>query len=436
MKLTIYRSPDADNTGGGNNAGLDLGGLGLGDDSLVQGKQASGNAGAANDGANGQNSQGNAGTGNSANASNQQAIDDAAKKAADDKAKADATAAASGAGANSGQQNAAPTAIEVEGVTYQIDAKGDALDKDGKVFKTKDEITALAAAQQADDLPVVEEVIQRFGITPLDDKGQPKKYEDSVDGIFALANDIAVEKARQDRTKFFTDFPEVADYAKFLARGGDKNEYFKKQSSSWSNIQFDSKNESHLTDAISAELLASGMTKEQVDLTVKMYKDTDKLKEFGEPAYKRLVAQERVKDQQQEQTYREGIAQEQAKMDAHWNTVNSVIKKGTLHNIIIPEADRDAFFSYVAFDADGNGNSKEFLERGKLPVEQQLQLSYLQFKGFDLQKLIATAVKSEQTKTLKLRLSKGQQGVGGGEGIDKGKYSKPNAADVDINKLY
>lgn len=412
MKTIIQRNHDAGTPNGGGNAGSNLDGLGVGDDANLNNSTTVASTPAASN-------EPSAGTPPAETSEAKLARETAEKAAADAKALEDAN-------------KNAPQAVEIDGVQYQLDKDGNAIDKDGKITKTKAELDAL---ESADELPLTDEILQKSGLQILDEKGQPKKYEDTPEGLLALSNDIAAEKSKGLIKQFFDTFPDVEDFALHLQRGGNKEDYFKKQTESWSNFKLDDKDDSQLTSVVVADLMNTGMSKEQAEATAKLYKDTDKLKEFGKAAYTRLTNFEKAQNAENQKAYDAEVAREKAMIDAHWENVKTVVKKGTLQHITIPETDRDAFFSYVAMDADGNGNSKATLDKQKMPVEIQLQLDYLQFKGFDLKTLITNAVKSEQVRTLRLRTKSGQSGVGGGEGIDKARLTKPNDADINVDML-
>lgn len=426
MNTENQNNHDANNTGGGNNAGADLSGLGTTADDLGIVSKGNNNSNSQDSNSSNQNSQQNSNT-NNTGTTNSTDKDKNNQNASSDSGNNNST------DGNDTNQEDKPKAVEIDGVSFEIDKDGNAVDKDKKIVKTKAEIDALIIANE--EIPLVEEVLQKSGYKILGDNGKPKVYEDSTEGLLALATDIANEKAKVVTRKFFDKFPRVEDFAKHLERGGTETEYFAKQSSAWSNVKFDDKNEDQLTGAVVAELTGQGISKEQAELTAKMYKDTDKLKQYGKEAYGRLVGKEKADDAKKEADFNTQLALDKDAEDKHWNNVNQVIKKGTLHNIIIPETDRDEFFSYIAFAADENGNSKAAIDRDKLPLEQQLQLDYLLFKGFDLKKLISSAVKQEKVLSLRSRMAQNQKGASGGEGVNKGNYAKPNDVDVSIDNL-
>jgi hypothetical protein len=414
LKNPIQRNHDANNVGGGNNAGTDVSSL-MDDDDVV-GKPAA-NATSTEpakiDKPDGNNSS--TATNNTPPASSTTAP-----------AKADDT--------QKDKPAETPKAVTVDDVTYQLNDKGDAVDKDGKIVKTKEELDTLEDEQE-DELPLVDELLQKSGREILDDKGKPKKFPDTIEGILELTNDLADDKAKEAYEKRINRHPAAAEFVKYLERGGDPAEYFKAQSTAWSNFKFDEKNDDHLTNAIVAELVSRGIPKDQAEFTAQTYKDTSKLKDFGKAAYQRLVKTEvdarAAKEQQDLQiTTNEAIKEKQ-----YWDSVQEVVKKGKLNNVTIPETDRENFYNYVAIGVNEERQSQAEIDANKLPIEQQLQLSYLVYSKFDLGKLLTNAVKTERAKSLRDRTRTDQKGLGGGESVDKSQFNKTTDADISLDTI-
>lgn len=440
MLKPIQRNHDANNSGGADNAG-NLDQFNLTDDDLSTGTKGTSNSSQQNSSSQ-QSSQNNQQGANSNNQTPEQV--EAAKKLAanteiaklhggtklDDKGNVlDDKGTVVKTAEQIQQANNSPVQVEVDGVKYSLDKDGNALSQDGKVFKTKAELDSMSA--QEDELPLIDEMIQKSGVVIKDaTTGKPKIYEDTTEGLLQWANDLADFKVENSNKKLLTRYPQLNDLTRHLDQGGKVEDFYKKQSTAWSNVEFDEKNDDHLTGVIVAELVGKGIPKDQAEITAKTYKDTDKLKEFGKAAYTRLVNGEKTAKAEETKKYNEELAAEEVKTNNHWSNVNSIIKKGTLHNITIPEADREAFFNYKALAANDNGYSKADIAKANLPIEQELQLDYLIFKGFDLKKLIAIGVQEEKVRTLRSRRTAHESGAGGGQGANNANNSK---ADVDVS---
>lgn len=372
---------------------------------------------------------------NTSDADKQKQADlDAANKAAADKAEADRLAALNNSGEGNGEgdgEGAKPTVVEIDGIDYTLDAEGNAV-KDGQVFKTKAELDTLGNADNSNETSFIEEYAKLTGVTPLNAEGQPIVYEDTEEGLIAYNKDVVAIQIQKGIEELYNADKDVKALFEHKRRGGSTEDFIKKVNSSWSRIQFDGNNEDLLKNAVIAEALSKGMSKERAELTANMYKDTNKLKEFGKEAFDNLVKDEKFIEQQEIQSRKAFELQEEENNTKHWNNVKEIVTKGKLNNIVIPESDRDNFFKYMALPVDKDRNSQSALD--VLTEEQLLQLEYLKFKKFDLSKLITAAVKNEKVKGLRARLTT-EKGAGGGEGIDKGQFKKFDDSNISLDSV-
>ena len=369
----------------------------------------------------------------------QKAIDDkaAADKLAADKAAKDAADKAAADLAlknqnNNNNQNNAPQAVEIDGVQYKLDDKGNALNDKGEVFKSKAELDQL----ELDNLPpLAVEIAQKLGYTPLDEKGNPKVYQDTIEDTVEAVKDIATEMNKKFREEFLNSDPEFKEFVEYKARGGKLEDFVQKKTSSWKSVRLDESNEAQLESVVIADLVASGMSDEQAKETASLYKDTKKLKEFGKAAYQRLVTFEDNVEKQEKLEFETRQKQQQEDNVKFWTSVKTVIDKGVINGIIIPESDKESFNNYLSKAVDNKGNSQRNLDRMKLPLEQSLQLDYLLFKGFNLDTLVKSRANTQIVNRLRDRINKNNQsGLVGGEGANKN-AGKPNELKVTVDDL-
>lgn len=369
--------------------------------------------------------------------------DEAAKKAAEDKAKAEAEAKAKEEadkkakeeadkkGAQGGDEG--PKAVELDGVQYQLDKDGNAI-KDGKVFKTKAELDAIEA--EGEEAPLVDVIINRLGVELKDDKGQPKKYEDTEEGLVTATLDAAKVFAVKEYEKLIKSDPEFEEFVEYKKNGGTLNDFIQKKTNSWGSFKLDENNEAQLMNVIIEDLLSAGYEEAQAKQTAELYKDSKRLKEFGKAAYSRLVEAEKKEEENRVKQFEADQKKLQEDTVNHWNSVKETITAGDIDGIVIPEADKEAFYQYLSVAVDDKGNSKRNLERRQLPLKRLLQLDYYMFKGFNLSELVKTAVKTQHVKTLRNRMKDTNQGgVGGGQGIDKNKYQKPADQNITLDAI-
>lgn len=347
----------------------------------------------------------------------------AADKAAQDKLAADKAAADEEVKRKAEGGNNNPEAVEIEGVKYQLDKDGNALDKDGKVFKSKQELDTL---EEASEESLADIVIKGSGVQILDENGKPKVYEDTEEGLIQAAQDIADKKAELRFKTLIDSDPEFKEFLEYKQRGISITEYSKRKAESWKTVKLDENNENQLKDIVVTELVKKGMDKLQAEQTAELYKDTKRLKEFGKSAYQRLVNEEIATEKVEKENFEAALRQQEENNKTHWTGVKQLVTKGNINNVVIPENERDSFFNYVALDANGKGNSEADLAFNKLSIEQSLQLKYLLFKGLDLSKLVTLGVRKENVKSLRNKLNKNNSSSS--EGLNKDQYKK---GDID-----
>lgn len=331
--------------------------------------------------------------------------------------------------------NEAPVGIEIDGIQYSFDKDGNAIDKDGKIIKTKTEVEAIIKeAEVVEEIPLTTELIQKIGVELKDEKGNPIQYEDSIEGMTKMVTDIAEHLNKKERQEFFKTYPEVAEFATHIINGGNSEEFFQKKTESWKNISLKDSSEEFKMDIIVKDLVSKGYERKEAEETAKLYKDSNKLDSSSESALKRLQKEEQGKEIalkekqiQESKDYEETVVK-------HWNTVEEVIKKGTLSHIAIPETDKDAFFSYMSKAVDENGQSQAMLDRNTLPLDQKILLDYVVYKKLDFSKLIANKVASKDAMTLRTRLlGKEQSEISGASSRQSIEEKNVKPADFDFS---
>lgn len=339
-----------------------------------------------------------------------------------------------------GQTGGQETFFEFENKQFKLDENGNALNEDGTVFKTKEELDTIAASNTGgnDDtpLPLIDEIIQLNGIQILDDKGQPKIYEDSVQGIIEYNKDVAKFEAESSQKEFFNRLPQVKEFAQHLLNGGKEEDFYKAKTASWKNFTLDTTNEAQLIDVITRDLIAKGQTKEEADEIVTLYKDSNKLEEKGKAAVESRKKAEDILNTQKAEKAKQEILDNQVKIETYWKTIETTVKTGKLQNIVIPEADKGAFFDYVSKAVDKHGNSQYDLDEMTSKPEDDLQYKYLRFKKFDLNKLVKTAATTTQARSLRERIAKEVAGTQNGGGDTTKEKVNPNEVDISFKSVF
>lgn len=338
--------------------------------------------------------------------------------------------------------SATETFFESEGKQFKLDDKGNALNEDGTVFKTKDELDALKATEEPDDNiddSVINEAIQLTGITILGEDNKPKVYEDSVSGIVEYAKDLAEHQVKESQKAFFKQYPQAKELAAHLANGGNEADFYKAKTASWKNVAIDEANEAQQIDIITKDLAARNFSEEEIKDHISLYKDSNKLLEKSKVALDNRRKDEVVQDNKKVEDSKKAQIDYEAKVKSHWDSVSAVIKKGTLTNFVIPEADKDPFFKYIGIAVDKDGNSQYDLDEMAADTPTDLDYKYLRFKGLKIDSLIKNEAAKMRAKSLKDRLTKEKKEINnGGEADTKERvdFSKVGATDISIEDQY
>jgi hypothetical protein len=364
-----------------------------------------------------------------------------AKKVEDDKNKATADAEAirlaKEAEVNNGSEDNRETFFEFEDKKFKLDDKGNALNEDGSIFKTKDELDALKTTDIENELPpLIQDVIRLNGVEILDETGKPKVYEDTEEGLVQYAQDFAKHEVEQSQKAFFGQLPQVKELAQYLVNGGTEEDFYKSKLASWKNTTLDKNNEVQLSDIVKKDLLFKGHTDKEAEELIALFKDSNKLEEKGEAA---LENQRRLEAQKESEKKANDIEKQKAyqkSVNDYWDNVSTVVKTGKLEHITIPEVDKDAFFKYIGTAVDKNGNSQADLDEKNAKLEFNLQLQYLRYKKFDLSKLIANTANTERARNLRERISKEKKEINNGGGDAAPELVKPSDVNISLNSLF
>lgn len=276
--------------------------------------------------------------------------------------------------------------------TIITDAEGNQIDAEGKIVKTKVEL--------AIENTIVNKWHAESGYEFVDENGNTKIYTDDEAGHKEFHTDLVNQQGKEWREAFFNQVPELAEITKHLLSGKTIDTY--KSTIDYSTIDIKTLSPADKEKYIRESY--AGVDKARVDGLIQLFKDSNTLDSEVEKAIPALIAKDAENKKQRDLDYQQAVKNEEAKQMAYWNNVEQVVIKGQLNDIKIPDADKSAFFDYLSTAVDSKGNSKEFLDSQKETLEQQLQIKYLRFKGYDLSKLVETKVKEAKVLSLKERI--------------------------------
>lgn len=341
------------------------------------------------------------------------------------------------AAAKGGQGSGTEDEEEEEESAITLDTDGNQVDEQGNIVKTKEVLAQEAASlEEANNIPLIDELISTSGIQILDENGKPKVYEDTIEGIIKYNNDLAELKFKQREKDLFKAFPDVEKYLQAKIKGIPDSEFFGNKLTDWKSVVLDEANLEQQFDVIVKDLEAKGFSKERAIKSATRTKDSGKdvLLEESKLSLESLqsnqVQTEKLKVEKEIETTK--LAQE--KRDAYWNNVSKIITSGKIGQYVIPEADRKAFDEYVSLAADDNGNSAAAIARAKQSLEEKLILDYYNFKGKKFDGLVSTAITSEKADTLRQRIAKAKMTKGNGAN-ENGTGNTVNLKDIRLENI-
>lgn len=308
--------------------------------------------------------------------------------------------------------NDTPTGIEIDGVKYGFDDKGNAVNEKGEIVKTKEEVDAIISESETEDLPpITEELSQLLGYKILDETGKPKVYEESTEGLVSYIKDVTEKQREIDEQEFFEGFPLAKEIAEHIKKGGTEEDFYKSKLASWKNVTLEGADEARKMSIVIDDLKAKGFNDKDAKETADLYRDSNKLDEKSEAALKSRKEAESKAIADQKKAEVEAFKKQEAEAIAQWKSIEEIVNKGSLEIINIPETEKKAFYNYIS-QADESGYSKAAQDRANLSLEKKLLLDYLVFKKIDINALVDNKIKTKQAISLRDRLKKQEQGIG------------------------
>lgn len=339
--------------------------------------------------------------------------------------------------------------IEVDGEQYEIDESGNAV-KDGEVVYTKEQLDSFEEPS-GESIVKLEEIFKNTNIVPVDEKGEPIKYEDTPEGISSYVKDvydIAAKQAIEEyQTSLFTTYPILNDVFDYLSKNnGSLENYTPKQSYRQVEITDDS-DETQLKNIIVSARLQKGDTAEKAERYFKYLKDSNQVLEEAKSELEylkdnetKLEESKRVEIQQQQEVQRKeaesywGIAVDEKGqlIDLNKNdSIYGIIKTGELkvdnENYKIPDKirikqdgkivvkDRNDFFRYIYEPVQiKNGNQTlqmtryEYdlaIENNNRSIHNDVLDAFKRFVNYDLSQIVKDKVKQEEVKNVIKKIS-------------------------------
>lgn len=346
---------------------------------------------------------------------------------------------------------AAGTSIEVGDETYTIDEKGNAIDKNGNIYKEASEVQNwLDSFESVDDssnelsISTIQEMV---GIEITDDNDQPIRFDNTPEGIKSYI-DAVIETAKEEHYEtaintLYQKYPIISDVLNYYIANGNSLEGFG-EIPDRSNIVVEEDNEAQQESIIR---LAWKERNQRGDVNSYI----EYLKSAG--SLYATAVDELSAIQESDKAYKEDLKakaeaiemQRIEEMQEYWNGVYDTIKSRHIAGYEIPESiivNRNGqkisvtpndFFNYL-YRVDNEGKSAYVRDlENETPEsrrEDEILRAYLKFVGGNYSNLVNMAINKEQVAKLKLkakernntsvRISKPKGAAAKGAAIDLG----------------
>lgn len=351
------------------------------------------------------------------------------------------------------------TTEEEEVVEYKADKDGNLLDSTGKIVYKKGEYKV--NTDGTIELPSEEDVdmirktlIDEYGVQLTDGTGQPKSYPNTKDGIAAMVYDAATVMKRQAEEDTFRQYPQAKAFLNHLAAGNDEASFFNIPTT-FRDIKIPAETEDNkdtlktvYKDLIFAKFRQqnnynnlTAAEKALVDKEAQNYYNyqvqTGTDRDSAITAQKLLAAAEKQEEAQRDLRNQQIIEKQEAIDRAYWDNIkDTVVTKGVVGNIKIPATEREAFFNYMNKPVNKNGDTQEILDAIAESEDARtlnLQLAYMRFLKFDIDKLVTQRAAEKQINELKIGSKKKTVKIAGSLPIDK--PSSTDISDITIDNI-
>ncbi len=331
--------------------------------------------------------------------------------------------------------------ILVDDKEFKLDDKGNALNEDGSIHLSKEELDKLEEGTQEEEVEVsMADIEAASGIELKDAQGKKIEYDFTVEGLAKREKDIkdlgVQEGANKAVTDFFNSNPDL--YKAYLYKSkkgsleGFTNEPF------YTSVELDKTNEAQLTQFIIDAQVKKGDTPEEARRYAKYCKAENILEEKAESSLgflKNIEKQEIDDITNHEQTTRKKQIEKEAAfygtyydesgkeviVNNEGSIYNKVVAKGQFGNFVIPQEglklkqkdgtvktlSRRDLFDYVAKPVKGTGYSQAHMDLANyLNNPDNLLYHYItNLTGGNIDQLIERKILEEKSKQIKRRLT-------------------------------
>lgn len=320
-------------------------------------------------------------------------------------------------------------------VTLNLNDNGDALDSEGKVVYTANQLADMDADDEEELINVVSSI---SGIQVLDESGKLKQYPNTAEGFAQREADIKAQTAREVKTKALNQFLEenadIASLYEYKRTYGTLEGY--RDHIDYTKISIDPKNEKQQYDIIVSAEIQRGNSPERAKRIADMSKadgtllnDSTESHDYLKTRQEREItasrqAQERaINDAIEAENKYFGVTYDERGKEVILNVENSVydlvVAKGKIGNLVIPiegvtvktnegskAFTRRQIFDYISKpvkEVDGQLYTQaELDEYNRISKKENLIVTYLgNLFGNDLSSLVETSKLKDKADSIR-----------------------------------
>jgi len=238
--------------------------------------------------------------------------------------------------------------LDIDGVIYTIDKDGNAVDDKGNITYSKEDIDKMEANSENELGDVdLKSIIDDTKIVITDKDGNPIEYDNTKEGLEKYIEDV-YNKASKDAVdeqfeKLYTAYPFLPNLLTHLQAGGTFDDFANTES--YANVTLDKDNEAQLKAIITKARSARGDSQESIDRYYNYLKSSDdnndavieeaerELKYLKDTEQQRLQKQQQLIDQQQQAQQEELNNYWGVKVDEQGNLID-LNKDNSVYSII------------------------------------------------------------------------------------------------------
>lgn len=318
--------------------------------------------------------------------------------------------------------------IEVDDAEYTVDAEGNILDKEGNIFKSKDEALDWIKSMNIDNSDNepsynLESIKNLIDVDIIDENGKSVEFEDTPEGIKSYV-DAAIASAKNEQAEIAINslvakYPFIPDMINYFTVNNGSLEGYNAQRD-LSNIEIDEKNKAQQEEILRMGLKEQGF-KGDIDNYLRYLESTGTLFTEAKTMLESLIeSDEKAANERAEEAKRIEAENNQKELEK-WTTIKQVVEARKLGGYEIPqtfEVVRDGkkvsanvadFFNYI-YQVDDKGYSRYDYDLMNVSTEDKLQdellRAYLTFTGGDYSALVKMAENKNNVNRLRLTSQK------------------------------